>query len=60
MKSHFGSVEIKSIAQATAINEEGFYYVGNILDDEGSDSDEEADAGGKVKDFKVSKSWNFC
>ena len=30
MKSHFGNVEIRSIAQATSINEEGLYYVGNI------------------------------
>ena len=53
VKSHFGSVEIKSIAQATAINEEGFYYVGNILDEESSEGDEEADAGEKVKDIRV-------
>ena len=30
VKPHFGNVEIKSINQATAINDNGFYYVGNI------------------------------
>ena len=30
VKTHFGSVEMKSMAQATAINETGVYSVGNI------------------------------
>ena len=30
VNSHFGSTEITSMAQATAINETGIYRVGNI------------------------------
>ena len=32
VKTHFGNVEIKSMAQATAINATGIYKVGNIKD----------------------------
>lgn len=30
VKDHYGNVEIDSITQATAINQTGKYYVGNI------------------------------
>lgn len=32
VKNHYGSLEIDSITQATAINDTGIYYVGKIKD----------------------------
>lgn len=46
VKTHFGNVEMKSIAQATAINEFGLYHVGNIRN--------------YSKDFKVRYKWQTC